>query len=163
MKQHTIPCSKCPFRRDIRPGMLGGSSPQTYIGQAILPYWLPCHAHYDPTKEAGEQDPAQCPQCAGAAIYRSNLDLPQPDHILKLPKDGRIFESADQFLSHHARMPIWSATEQLKRTPPETLAQHALAKPGVKFHLINRRTVGDEDDERAALDAATDAATQEDA
>ena len=41
MNQHTKPCKTCPFRRDCTPGELGGSSVETFIGQAFGAFHIP--------------------------------------------------------------------------------------------------------------------------
>lgn len=90
-KQHVKPCSECPWRRTAPRGWLGlGLKPEYYIEGAHGEAWIHCHmtaAH----------------QCAGAAIYRSNVcKEPRNKTYLRLPRDHKtIFSSATEFLKHH--------------------------------------------------------------
>lgn len=87
MNQHKKPCAECPFRRGIKPGFLGGSPVETYIGQSVLPFWLPCHCDENYKHKASKID--EVTQCAGTAIFRSNLGVAplMPDSLLNLPAD----------------------------------------------------------------------------
>lgn len=90
LKQHTRPCSDCPFRRDAVPGWLGGSSAHDWVNAVHGEARVECHTVLNW-------------QCAGTAIYRANVcKVPREPSQLVLPADkGTVFASADGFLAHH--------------------------------------------------------------
>jgi hypothetical protein len=105
MNQHHKPCAECPFRRDIKPGELGGSPVETYIGQSVLPFWLPCHC--DKNYAYKESKVGEVSQCVGTAIFRSNIGVAQlmPASLLNLPSDKTVvFGSMVEFVAHHKRI-----------------------------------------------------------
>lgn len=88
-KQHTSPCSDCPLRRDALNGWLGGSTPEQYRQLIHSDYRVNCHA-------------IKGPQCAGVAIYRSNVAKYTEPGILKLPVNREdVFSNPMEFLEHH--------------------------------------------------------------
>lgn len=102
--QHSKACSSCPFSNQCPPGQLGGSPVETYIGQAVGPFFLPCHSAKgykgnNTTLEDG------LPQCAGAAILRANIgrDELMPGPLLKLfaGSDSHVFDTLEDFVHHH--------------------------------------------------------------
>ena len=96
------PCAECPFRRDIEPGFLGGSPVETYLGQILLPFWLPCHRSRNYAGKASQFD--EVDQCRGAAILRANIGVADlmPDELIKLPPDTRrVFPTLAAFYAHH--------------------------------------------------------------
>lgn len=109
MKQRKTPCRECPFRRDntLTGPKPGGASAITYVGQAQGPFWLPCHM--EKAYDGKQTDPKAVSQCAGAAIYRSNVKNPYklPEQLLSLPEDHElVFSSHAEFLAHYTGMPI---------------------------------------------------------
>ncbi len=105
MNQHTTPCAECPFRRDIKPGFLGGSPVETYIGQSVLPFWLPCHC--DSGYKQKQSEFGKVTQCAGTAIFRANIGVAQfmPPSLMHLPANKElVFSSMIEFVAHHKRM-----------------------------------------------------------
>jgi hypothetical protein len=110
MNQHTTPCAECPFRRDIKPGLLGGSPVETYIGQSVLPFWLPCHC--DKNYERKTSQFKKVTQCAGTAIFRANIGVGQlmPDSLLSLPADReKVFGTMAEFVAHHKKIALGKA------------------------------------------------------
>lgn len=102
--QHTKACKSCPFSRQCEPGELGGSEVGTYVGQAVGPFFLPCHSAKgykgnNTTLESG------APQCAGAAIFRANIGRSElmPGPLLKLfaDSDPNVFDTLQEFIAHH--------------------------------------------------------------
>lgn len=90
MRQHRVPCSDCPFRRDSLPGWLGGKPAENFIRMAIGEVIYPCHVNL------GQQ-------CAGMTVFRANIckDPRNPD-ALRLPKDKTtVFAWPTEFLDHH--------------------------------------------------------------
>lgn len=132
MKQHTKPCAECPFRRDIKPGFLGGSPVEAYIGQTILPFLLPCHCAkgYDQKrKELG------VPQCVGTAIFRANLGVAwlMPDSLLKMPPNTHlVFGSMAQFVAHHKGVTLAEAREFIGGDKIHQCIMKERLDPGVK-------------------------------
>lgn len=115
-RQHRKPCAECPFGKTAKVKTLGGGDPDTYIGQIYGPFWFPCHL--DGNYDDKQSDPAEVTQCAGAAIFRANLELDakMPPALLKAEKDeGRSFTSAEEFVKHH--------TGEDKKFPPEKLME----------------------------------------
>lgn len=107
--QHTKPCKGCPFRKDIKPGELGGSAPKVYVAQAVLDFWLPCHEAVNYRGKASNFE--EVSQCAGAAIFRSNAGCPPRNRrLLSLPSDtGTVFASLAAFYAHHSGITLEAA------------------------------------------------------
>lgn len=93
-RQHKKPCSDCPWARVALPGWLGAMSPEEWLQHAHGESMVDCHAHNGA-------------QCAGMAIFRSNImKRCRSPHILLLPKDRvKVFASDSEFLLHHRRKP----------------------------------------------------------
>lgn len=133
------PCNQCPFSRAIEPGYLGGSPPETFIGQAVLPFWLPCHqcSNY----RGKESDASKVRQCAGAAIFRANIGSVPPAPMLVLPKDTElVFSTVAEFYAHHKRISRLLAS-YIVRTPGivDDWARMELEKAEVKAQRVERR------------------------
>lgn len=132
------PCQKCPFARQSTPGAMGGSDPMVFIGQAYGPYRLNCHM-----AEGYEQDPdCMSAQCAGAAIFRANVDRAKlmPAVLLALPKDTEtVFADAAELLAHHSRRSLPMARAFLDIVTPEELMRAELRKVAAgqgKLHFV---------------------------
>lgn len=139
MAQHTSPCSECCFRRDIKPGLLGGSPPQTYIGQTQGPFWIPCHC---PADYADKDTEYGSPECAGSAIYRANLGIDgvMPEGILKLPPDKeKCFSSHAEFLAHHTGCSLEIAEAFLKEFTPNEMLEAELMDRQMKIIRDNSK------------------------
>lgn len=89
-KQHTKPCSDCPWRRDSLNGWLGGSDVDQWLSEVHGECVMDCHVFTGA-------------QCAGAAIYRRNiLKRPRDPEILQLDADKvRVFANPIEFKKHH--------------------------------------------------------------
>jgi hypothetical protein len=117
MKQRKTPCKECPFRRDnnLTTPNPGGSSVKTYVGQVQGPFWLPCHMEKE--YNGKETEPKAVSQCAGAAIYRSNVKNPYklPEQLLSLPEDHElVFSSHAEFIAHYRKKPIEQVDHLIK-------------------------------------------------
>ncbi len=117
------PCKDCPYSKTVKPGALGGSNPDVYVGQGHGPFYLPCHKTCnfdDPNWKTDFESPQQC---AGAAIYRANIgrDKIMPAMLHKLPKDDSVFGSPEELLAHHKGISIEAVTEYLKKYTPDML------------------------------------------
>lgn len=120
-KQRTTPCRDCPFRRDVKPGTLGGSTSTVYVGQSIGPFVLNCHRAegYEEMLTTGKCLDVE--QCAGAAIYRANLGVDDrlPSRLLRLPADSElVFDSHVEFVAHHEQVTTEMAIAYLAVYPP---------------------------------------------
>lgn len=88
--QHTRPCTDCPFRRDSLKGWLGGSTPMAFVAAAQGDGRMDCHVIVNR-------------ECAGAAIFRSNIcKRPRDPYVLRLPANrDDVFSSPVEFQAHH--------------------------------------------------------------
>jgi len=89
-RQHTKPCSDCPFARTALPGWLAGELPENWVRMAHGETRFECHTRIGA-------------QCAGSAIYRANVVKRVHDsETLSLPADKeRVFATPMEFLEHH--------------------------------------------------------------
>lgn len=96
-KQHTSPCSDCPWRRDSLQGWLGGYDADEFLDAARGDGPVHCHV-LKRTNQAHWE-------CAGAAIYRRNsCKLVDAEECLVLPADReKVFSNAIEFKKHHER------------------------------------------------------------
>lgn len=132
-KALTNPCDQCPFRRDVDPGICAAkdSHPASFIGQAVGPFFLPCH------KQAGFAEDSRDPdlhQCAGAAAYRANCGYDHlPSQLLVAEADReRFFANPAEFLAHHLGVPVEQAERMLRHYPPEAMLEVELSRQGVR-------------------------------
>lgn len=130
-KQHADPCPGCPFSRRVKPGALGGSSPNTYIGQIAAGMWLPCHAAVDFSDNGWKTD-LEAPQCAGAGQFREAVQAKETPHMLRLPPTDDVFSSYSEFLAHHTGRRVSSCEEYLQTVTPEYLAAQQLQQATVR-------------------------------
>lgn len=94
-KQHTAPCSDCPWARASVPGWVGPNTVQEWIGCAHSDSRINCHTRVQ--KSGGEPW-----QCAGAAIYRTHIvKSPWDPSILTLPANKALVFSWGEFERHH--------------------------------------------------------------
>ncbi len=90
--QHTQPCHDCPMRRNAIPGWLGGSTPAEYRSLCHSDAQVNCHA-------------IRGQQCAGVAIYRSNVVKRVDPPLLKLPADRTaVFATPMEFEDWHSNI-----------------------------------------------------------
>ncbi len=94
--QHTKPCSDCPWARTALRGWLGGTGPVTeqiddWLKEAHGDADIPCHV-------------LTGAQCAGAAIYRTNVCKRHvAPGVLLLPADReKVFATPMEFRAHHS-------------------------------------------------------------
>ncbi len=139
-KQHTTPCADCPFRRTVEKGALGGSPVQTYVGQSAIPMMqIPCHScidYDDPNWKAKASVPGGVSQCAGAAIFRSNIGMESVnDRIVSLPKDtDNVFASYNEFVAHHSDLDV--ADVNITQDMIDHCVQRELHRSGVVVSLV---------------------------
>lgn len=94
--QHMSPCSDCPWARTALRGWLGGTGPVTeqvddWLKEAHGGMDIPCHV-------------LTGAQCAGAAIYRTNVCKRNvAPGVLLLPADReKVFATPMEFRAHHS-------------------------------------------------------------
>ncbi len=89
------PCSDCPWRRNAAPGWLGPFTAEEWFALAHSDEVIACHLSLD--RSDGEWI-----QCAGAAIYRSNVaKSPRHPEILTLPADLDTVFGFGEFVPYH--------------------------------------------------------------
>lgn len=100
-RQHTTPCSDCPFRRDSIPGWLGGYTVEQYVQIATYAEGVDCHTRRKPDDMGGDFH-----QCAGMAIYHANvLKSPRDPQAFRLPPNKSLaFAWPTEFTAHHSKV-----------------------------------------------------------
>lgn len=89
--QHTKPCHDCPWSRKAIPTWLGGSSVDAWLSAAHGETVIMCHC-------------IKNQQCAGAAIFRSNVcKLPRPPNLILEEDTKRVFATDMEFIDHHRK------------------------------------------------------------
>lgn len=99
----TKPCDECPWRRASTPGYVGPHNAQTWRDAIHGDAPIACHK----TITADGETTTWTHQCAGAAIYRSNVHkLPRDPDVVTLPPDrDLVFARDGEFLEHHDLRP----------------------------------------------------------
>lgn len=115
-KQHKKPCHDCPFTRKSDPGETGGSPPEVYIAQTILPYWVPCHCainYEDPNWKSNHATP----QCVGHAMMRHKMGIAEmfPEQLLRIEDkpEAEVFDSLVEMYAYHYGISLQEAQAQL--------------------------------------------------
>lgn len=131
------PCKECPFNKKNVLGngseALGGSPPEVYVGQIEGPFWLPCHM--DNRYRGKNTDPNDNLQCAGAAIYRANIQVANkmPKGLLRLePETETVFKDHQEFLMHYLQITREQANSWLEVNDPMDLMMEEFRKVEVK-------------------------------
>lgn len=124
MKQHNTPCGGCPFYRKCEKGALGGSPPEVYVGQIVMPFWLPCHQSQN--YRGKSSDVNEVSECAGAAIMRANIGVQPRAPLLALPPNKElVFATFAEFYEHHTDGEITKEQAEEMLTP-ERVTEMAL-------------------------------------
>lgn len=134
-KPNTKCCGACPFRKknNLSGANPGGSPPEVYLGQIRGPFWLPCHK--DKNYADKKSNPAEVAQCAGAATFRSNCDLPYelPEAIARLPKDTEnVFANEAEFYAHYKGIKVEEAEQMLTKRTLDMLLLKEISKQEAK-------------------------------
>lgn len=89
-KQHTTPCSDCPWARKSMPGWLGAYTMAEWLQAAHGEGTSECHTRVDK-------------QCAGFATFRANIvKVPRDPAAFRLPRNTTtVFASDAEFIAHH--------------------------------------------------------------
>jgi hypothetical protein len=96
-KQHSSPCSDCPWARKSIKGWLGHMSPEDWLQLAHGEGTADCHGTQQANGDAWE--------CAGLAIYRANMCKSVRDpNVRRLPADRiTVFATPNEFRNHHGK------------------------------------------------------------
>lgn len=94
--QHHSPCSDCPWARKSLRGWLGNYTAEEWIEIVRADGFIECHTKIDK-------------QCAGSAIFRSNIcKSPRDPKVLTLPRNTiSVFANIGEFLNHHLKTTIF--------------------------------------------------------
>lgn len=99
------PCSECPWRRTASRGWLGPLDAGEWVKLAQSDHPIACHTTIPDgfDVDADDHRVGEMRQCAGAAIFRSNIcKSPRDDTIVDLPADRqRVFARPAEFIAHH--------------------------------------------------------------
>lgn len=133
------PCKECPFKKEniLTGPNPGGAAPTVYIGQAMGPFWLPCHM--DKNYKDKNTDPNEVSPCAGAAIFRSNIDVAKymPPALYKLPEDKEdVFGSKEEFLAHYYQVSVEVIKGTVKDRDYVAMLQKELQDPRIKVDIF---------------------------
>ncbi len=93
------PCFDCPWLRTSTPGWLGPYDAETWYHMAHGEVPIACHLTITETEDWNDEG---VEQCAGVAIYRSNvLKSPRDPAIATLPADTNLVFGHGEFVEHH--------------------------------------------------------------
>lgn len=106
LKDLKKPCEACPFRKESAPGWTGNATPEEFLDTTMCDRTMPCHLTVDYENPYWEDDLDLSQQCAGAAIFFTNIcKLSRDPDRLKLPADSSVFGTLQKYLLHHAGRP----------------------------------------------------------
>jgi hypothetical protein len=95
------PCPECPWRRIAAKGWLGPYTAEEWNTLALSDTAIACHLTIE---EDDNWDSHNVRQCAGVAIFRSNIGkLPRDPQVLTLPADRDTVFGYGEFVDHHTR------------------------------------------------------------
>lgn len=100
---------------------------------------IPCHScidYDDPEWRVKCSVHGAVGECAGAAIFRSNIDRPNPLVLLLPPDTATVFASHAEFVAHHEQISLADAEERLVACPPTECARRELMRAGVVISAI---------------------------
>lgn len=101
------PCKGCPYRKDnnLNTSTPGSSSPAVYIGQAMGPFYLPCHE--DKNYKGKKTDYSITGHCRGAASFRTHIGVngKMPEILSQEANYEDVFEDREAFLAHYLEQP----------------------------------------------------------
>jgi len=129
------PCTGCPFSRTGNPDEDGYADPLRLIGQAHGAFLLPCHQEpeYEESRQGAIHTKAQC---AGAAIFRSNIGIADklPEVFHKLPADKEaVYADSVELLATYGDISQEKAKEILTVQTPAMLLAKELQNDSVRI------------------------------
>lgn len=140
------PCTGCPFSRTGKPwedDKEGNTNPLRMLAQCFGPFLLPCHQEprYEEEKQGEIYKKAQC---AGAAIFRSNLGLAPLFERAKsfhlLPADTeKVFATPAEMLAHYNHISLDAAKKILDENPLSELLDRELNGNRVRVFGAKKR------------------------
>jgi hypothetical protein len=78
-------------------------------------------------------------QCAGAQIFKSNVGINTGAALREMPAEiTQTFASYEEFVAHHAEVPIETAKRFLMTFTPEQCAENERNRAGVQLRLVKR-------------------------
>lgn len=96
------PCFDCPWRRNAAKGWLGPFSAEQWEELAHSDVAIACHITIPENSAFGDWDNDDLLQCAGAAIYRSNIaKSPRNPEVATLPADRETVFGFGEFVEYH--------------------------------------------------------------
>lgn len=141
------PCTGCPFSRTGKPwedDPSGSTDPLRMLAQCYGPFLLPCHQepNYEQEKQGEIYKKAQC---AGAAIFRSNIGMGPMFEKAKsfhlLPADTeKVFANPVEMLAHYNHISFDAAKKILDENPIPELLEKELSSNRVRVYGAKKRT-----------------------
>lgn len=97
------PCFDCPWVRTAAPGWLGPYTAEKWVELAHSEVAIACHTTIEADETGyGDWEDGKILQCAGAAIYRSNIaKMPRNPEVATLPADRDLVFGFREFEAHH--------------------------------------------------------------
>lgn len=134
------PCPECAFLKTCPPGLLGGSPVETYVGQIVGPFAIPCHMQCSFDDPEWKQKGFDTRQCAGAAHFRANLGLDKflPPQLCPLPISIHVFQTMEAFVAHHKEITIEAAAAELQAKPPAAHLRDQLVRHDNMIRTLRR-------------------------
>ena len=137
----TTACKDCPWSRGVKPGALGGSPPETFLGQAVGPFILPCHHDCDFDDPDWKRKIDKVTQCAGAAVFRANIGVStrMPGVLQRLDADtDAVFSTPAEFLAHHKGITLAEAREVFNEVSLVEMGRRQMARPSNVEHHVTK-------------------------
>lgn len=100
------PCFDCPWRRNAAKGWLGPFTAEEWLATAHSDEPIACHItlNEDAESEAEAWSAQGVLQCAGSAIYRSNVHKsPRNPEVATLPADLETVFGMGEFVPYHTQ------------------------------------------------------------
>ena len=111
-----------------------------YVGQAVLPFWLPCHSSANYCGKASDVN--NVTQCVGAATFRANIGMTRaqlPEPLALHPENKKlVFSTLAEFYAHHKKISVIEAQDILTDEKIKELTQKQLKDKNVRVQLKRR-------------------------
>lgn len=143
-RQHSRkkPCAECPFARKTPNDKVYVEGTDKYVNpfralaQATGPFLLPCHDDPEYLGGGRTENLETIAQCAGAAIYRSNIEIawkfPAAFHIL--PEDKEVvFTSPAELVAKFKGISLEEAERLMREIPLDAILAKELADARARY------------------------------